>query len=499
MAKKKTLSAVIALSDEYSAKLNKIIASTSSAEKKLQSVTGETDKFNKKLKEMGDTSNSTGNKFSGLIGKVTALASAGMALRKAFQWVSQGVMVASLQDVQKNTLSAMVGSDEIGQGLYDYVSDYAKTSILGREDIAKGMMSYLPTTRDFGQLQRLIGMTERLYAKDPTQGSEGAVFAMKEILSGDTMSMRNRYNITGFSGEDIRSMIGSGDTEGALDYIDEKLAQFGASAEVLEKNAGGLSAQMNMLGSNAKTALGENMKPVMEAIIPIAQQLLADLDAGKFQPFFDMLAIGGMVGAQVLGFLAQNASTLALILGIAGAAMLSYRIATFLANGQNLIWTTTAFSAAVAQHGFNVALMACPLTWFIGLLAVVIGLFAAFNSEASKLKDMAELSPDGLPSELDYKMPDFAEALAGTATIPVNVENDSLKVKGTVDIEEDNLKYLLDIAEREYIAKFSTATLAPQIHIQTGDIHETTDMDSMFAHLGDKLQEMVNIEAEGAF
>lgn len=299
MAKQKTLSAVIALTDNYTSKLNKIVASTSSAEGKLKSVTAATDKFNDQLKDMGNESEKTSGKMNGLIGRVTTLISAGFALRKAFQWGLEGVNIASTQEVQENTLKAMLGNDALGAGLYDYISDYAKTSILGREDLAKGMMSYLPTTKDFTQLQRLINMTERLYAKDPTQGSEGAVFAMKEILSGDTMSMRNRYNITGFSGEDIRAMIGAGDVEGALDYIDEKLSQFGASTEVLEKNAAGLTAQMNMLSSNAKTALGENMKPVMEALIPVAERLLADLDAGRFQPFFDVLAVGEIGRAHV--------------------------------------------------------------------------------------------------------------------------------------------------------------------------------------------------------
>ena len=94
---------------------------------------------------------------------------------------------------------------------------------------------------------------------------------------------------------------------------------------------------------------------------------------------------------------------------------------------------------------------------------------------------------------------EFQDMLAGTAAIPVNVENDSINVKGTVDIEEDNLKYLLDIAEREYIAKFSTATLAPQISVQIGEVKETADMDAITDRLANQLQEMVNIEAEGVY
>lgn len=495
MAKQKTLSAVIALTDNYTSKLNKIVASTSSAEGKLKSVTAATDKFNDQLKDMGNESEKTSEKMNGLIGRVTTLISAGYALRKAFQWGLTGVNIAATQEVQENTLKAMLGNDALGAGLYDYISDYAKTSILGREDLAKGMMSYLPTTKDFTQLQRLINMTERLYAKDPTQGSEGAVFAMKEILSGDTMSMRNRYNITGFSGEDIRAMIGAGDVEGALDYIDEKLSQFGASTEVLEKNAAGLTAQMNMLSSNAKTALGENMKPVMEALIPVAERLLADLDAGRFQPFFDVLAVGGVALANVLGFVAQHFDKIILLLGLGAAAMLAYRLATWMSTSQTGMWITTQLSATLAQYGFNAALLACPLTWFIGLLAIVIGLFAAFNSEASKLKSMAVDAPEAL----DPNSKEFHDLMAGTATIPVNIENDAVNVKGTVDIEEENLKYLLDIAEREYIAKFSTATLAPQISVQIGEVKETADMDAITDRLADQLQEMVNIEAEGVF
>ena len=68
-----------------------------------------------------------------------------------------------------------------------------------------------------------------------------------------------------------------------------------------------------------------------------------------------------------------------------------------------------------------------------------------------------------------------------------------------VDMSDEDLKYLRDIAERDFINKFTTATLAPNISIKFGDVHETADADKVAGRIRKILQEEIAMAAEGVY
>ena len=64
---------------------------------------------------------------------------------------------------------------------------------------------------------------------------------------------------------------------------------------------------------------------------------------------------------------------------------------------------------------------------------------------------------------------------------------------------DEDLQYLRDIAEREYINKFSTATLAPNVTVNFGDIYEEADVDKVAGRIKKILQEEIAIASEGEY
>lgn len=85
----------------------------------------------------------------------------------------------------------------------------------------------------------------------------------------------------------------------------------------------------------------------------------------------------------------------------------------------------------------------------------------------------------------------------GTDSNPTKVEGTGNAGKVDVDMSDEDLQYLRDIAEREYINKFSTATLAPNIQITFGDVHEEADADKIVGRIKKILQEEISIASEG--
>ena len=402
------------------------------------------------------------------------------------------INLSAMQQVQETTFQALLNHKAAGSALYDYVSAYAKVSALGREDLANAVTAYSTYTKDDDQLERLIKLTERLYSKDPTQGAAGAVFAMRELLSGDTMSVKDRFNMGGFSGETIRNYANTGDIEGMLDYVDQMFNKFGATQEVVDANYNNLITQTNIFGSNMKTAIAEAATPAMEELSATVRQLNADMDAGKFQPFINLMGNGMRLIGNLAGWVGENMNWLAPTIVGVGAAVIAYNGTLLILKG-----ATTAVTAATAI--MNVVTGAATGNFFqaaAGAAALVGGLAAI--AAVSKNIDVQT----GLDIETaKQQYANLQSELGGTsAALPVEVSNTApIKVKGEVEIEEESLRYMLDIRGEQWLAKVSTATLAPQNNFYGTVIRETADFDQFTEKLTNDLRTATETAAAGVY
>lgn len=109
---------------------------------------------------------------------------------------------------------------------------------------------------------------------------------------------------------------------------------------------------------------------------------------------------------------------------------------------------------------------------------------------------------------IDTKVSSVTDLLAGKGLDLSNFgsSNNPLTVQGKgkngavdVNMADEDLQYLRDIAERDYINKFSTATLAPNIQVSFGDVHEEADADKVAGRIKKILQEEIATAAEGAY
>ena len=87
----------------------------------------------------------------------------------------------------------------------------------------------------------------------------------------------------------------------------------------------------------------------------------------------------------------------------------------------------------------------------------------------------------------------------GTPSAPTVIEGLGSNGDVNVNMSDDDMKYLRDIAERDFINQFKTSTLAPNINVQFGDVRETADVNKVASVLTTLLQEQIAISAEGSY
>lgn len=100
--------------------------------------------------------------------------------------------------------------------------------------------------------------------------------------------------------------------------------------------------------------------------------------------------------------------------------------------------------------------------------------------------------PSGLGSEYDFSQ--FATG-GNPATVKGNGKGGAVKVENEEDIE-----WMRQLAERDYVARISQNTLAPNIRVEfTGPITKEADVDSVAAHMADQLKEIISSAPEGVY
>lgn len=475
-----TLESIMRLTDEYTLTMSKIIRSADEGYKANQRAEKGVTSLGDSLRKIAPSASTAQIGMSGLIGKLTSLVSTAYLARKAFGLLWDSIQTGAKQQVQRTTFQSLMKNQQLGNDLYDFVTAYAKKSALDRESLSSATTSFLAFTHDANQLQQLLNLTQRLYMFNPEQGAEGAVFALKEVLTGQTMSLKNRFNMNGVSAKQIQAFAEKGDISGTISYLDRVFNQFGATQGVVESNFKSLTVQMQLFKSNLMSALGDESSTAVQTLSGTFQRLNADMDAGKFEPFFILMANGTDLLARGIAWVAENANALAPIVAGAVTALVGYNIAMGAASLANVIFGATA-AAATGR----------VLTLIAAVGAIGVGVAVAKNTLGG-VADKSNKQAQGLASAAakfskDQKSLGFSPKVPNTvAAVPTTVKNKSpIKVSGTVEIEKENQKYLFDLAAQKMINVFKMQQVVPQVTIQNQNVSKEVDVEEVNQKLGE--------------
>lgn len=92
-----------------------------------------------------------------------------------------------------------------------------------------------------------------------------------------------------------------------------------------------------------------------------------------------------------------------------------------------------------------------------------------------------------------------SEGAFGDSNTPVKVEGTGAGGSVNVDMPDEDKEYLKNIAERDYIANVATNSLAPNISVQFGEVHQTADANKIAGRIKKILQEQIAMASEGVY
>lgn len=330
---------------------------------------------------------------------------------------------------QSEVLVTAIFDDKKASNQYqEMIKKMAEASpILDTSNMMSGSKALLGVTKDLPTLEKAWKIAEKLSILDPEQGLQGAVYAMKELASGDGVSMAERFEMPKSVVNDIKNL----NFEDQLAAMQKYLDKTGITNKTIDAMGNTTIAKWNQVKEKTTSifrAMGESSNGVLNESIT---KLLSVLDNGTFDKVANLagtalasvvsnvtnaiasldftkvaagmeMTINFVSESMKLVFdigkkIAENWDNVSVVVVAAGAAFVAFKAImagmTIISGITTLI---TAFKVALglttaAQTGLNLAMLANPIGLVIAAIAglVAAGVLLYKNWDTVKAKTLA--------------------------------------------------------------------------------------------------------------
>lgn len=285
---------------------------------------------------------------------VAGLYAAAHGASKAFQAT---IGAAAQYQQSEVAVKAIFNDDGASKAYLNMVDSMAIDSpLLNSGEMLKSSKTLVAMTKNVGDLGKAWSIIERLMVLDPTQGTDGAAFALKEMWQGDAISMVERFGLNkkelnvikkmsipkqiaalnkmldkmGITQKTVNAMGAT--TLGYWAQIQERVEKFGrvlgASGNTkLGEVLGNIVAQMdNMDMDGMAKRFGDALGNIVEKAINVGKFLWKWREPILWITGAITAAVTAFVGIGIIAALANPVSLIAA--GIAGAAVGMYALYT---------------------------------------------------------------------------------------------------------------------------------------------------------------------------
>ncbi len=345
-------------------------------------------RFNSSLNGTKSSASVATVSLNGIVGAVAGVAAAYLSAQAASKAFNATLGAAATYQQSEAIIKATFKDDGATKQYMQMVDKIAIDSpLLSSGEMFSSSKGLLTLSTDMSQLESAWGLVERLIASNPTKNIDDAVRGMRELASGDTMSLRDVFNLDKNILNDVKNLS----FEDQLAGIDKALNKMNITSDTVEAMGSttlGLWAQIQEragkffrdVGGEGNNVLGEQFKKALAALDTVDLSSIAT-DIGS------KIADGIQLAADAITFVKNNMDefkgilklTREIVIGltsafvahraILGGLMLYNAIATAIS-----LYRNGTLLATAATWLFNTALFANPVGLVIGLIAGLIGI-----------------------------------------------------------------------------------------------------------------------------
>jgi hypothetical protein len=259
-----------------------------------------TDRFNSGMRKMGSGAKKAISGITSLKGSfigLTAAVGGAMAAKKAFD---STVWEAAKMEQSNVMIGAMFDDKKLAKQYTKMIDRIAIDSpLLNSQDMYGNSKSFITASKDIKQLERMWDLTERLNAVDPAQGVEGAVYALRELFSGDSMSMVERFEMP----RQIMNEIKKLPIEQQLSRLDEYFNKIGMTTKLVDEMGGTTIGKWNQLQEQVSLVLRKMGEPSLDVLGKFFSRLSGKIESGQFE---NMAKMGGRMIEGILSGLTSG-------------------------------------------------------------------------------------------------------------------------------------------------------------------------------------------------
>lgn len=312
-------------------------------------------------------------------GKLSAAVGKYMTMGNVKKLLSSTVGGAMKQQEMRDTLSIRFGDRQVGNGMYDQVAKQALHTGQSTDGMLSSTMGFMSKTLDPKQLEQLNELSVRLSKLNPKEGLAGAAGAVKQMMSGDSAAVAEKFSIRKSDLEGSAAMKAgkAGNIDGFIQGMDELLNKQNMTKQALEQIIASPAAQWQKAIASLRFILAQAGHLAMNAFGPFITRFNALLDSGKLTPFFMALSGGLYAAVSAATMLAQGFLWVVQIVGAhlpEITAMLLMWIATYLPVLAVQLWALIPPLLAMVSTLTQVAIRWLIINWPVLLVVGIVGL-----------------------------------------------------------------------------------------------------------------------------